>query len=195
MDREPLLRLLEEVRPRLPGDAARIESVRRFVLRHPDCLARSCRPGHVTASAWVLSPDRRRVLLTHHRKLGRWLQLGGHADGDPDVLAVALREAHEESGLPRIAPLPGPEGALPVDVDVHEIPARAGEPAHLHHDVRFLLVADRTEPLRVSDESHALRWVEPAELPSLGADASLIRLGAQVGARLAELGAPPGARG
>ena len=70
-----------------------------FVRAHPDCLARTCAPGHLTGSAWIVSPDRRRTLLTHHRKLGKWLQLGGHADGDADLLAVALREAREESGL------------------------------------------------------------------------------------------------
>jgi 8-oxo-dGTP pyrophosphatase MutT (NUDIX family) len=130
----------------------------------------------VTASAWIVSPDRAQVLLTQHRKLGRWLQLGGHADGDPDVFAVALREAREESGLARFSTLPGDGGRLPVDVDVHEIPARRAEPAHLHHDVRFLLLAEPGQSLCRSDESADLRWVPWAELPRLAAEESLLRM-------------------
>jgi len=71
-----------------------------FVMAEPDCLWRTCRPGHLTASAWIVDGTRRRVLLTHHRKLDRWLQLGGHVDGDPDLRGAALREAHEELGVP-----------------------------------------------------------------------------------------------
>ena len=94
-----------------------------------------------------------RVLLAHHRKLGRWLQPGGHSDGDPDTLAVALREAREESGLDVRAL----DDAI-FDIDVHRIPARGREPAHLHFDVRFLVQAEH-DRFRVSDESHALAWV------------------------------------
>jgi 8-oxo-dGTP pyrophosphatase MutT (NUDIX family) len=85
------------------GEASAVAETIAFVEAHPDCLLRSCAPGHLTGSAWIVSPDRRRTLLTLHRKLGKWLQLGGHADGDPDLLAVALREAREESGLARLA--------------------------------------------------------------------------------------------
>jgi 8-oxo-dGTP pyrophosphatase MutT (NUDIX family) len=139
----------------------------------------------------VFSADRRRFLLTHHRKLDRWLQLGGHADGEPDVAAVALREAREESGLPGLAFL-GPAGAGPhpfaIDLDVHAIPARGCEPAHEHHDVRFAFVASGGEA-RASRESHALRWFEMESLDSvlaaLGADASLLRLGRKARALLA----------
>ena len=101
-----------------------------------------------------------RVLLAHHRKLGRWLQPGGHSDGDPDTLAVALREAREESGL-EVRAL---DNAI-FDIDVHGIPACGCEPAHLHFDVRFLVQAAH-DRFRVSDESHALAWV-----PAVGPDA------------------------
>ena len=90
--------------------------------------------GHITGSAWVVDPAGSRLLLTHHRKLGKWLQLGGHSDGEPDTLAVALREAREESGL-RVRPI---SNAV-LDIDIHTIPALKGEPAHLHYDVRFAL--------------------------------------------------------
>ena len=86
----------------------------RFVEEHADCLLRSCEPGHLTGSAWIVSPDRTRTLLTHHLKLDKWLQLGGHADGDGDLLAVAWREAREESGLAgvRVRRVPAPEGSF-----------------------------------------------------------------------------------
>jgi 8-oxo-dGTP pyrophosphatase MutT (NUDIX family) len=138
----------------------------------------------------VLSADRRRFLLTHHRKLDRWLQLGGHADGESDPSAVALREAGEESGLGPFAFLGAQPGGcpLPLDLDVHAIPARPGEPAHEHHDLRYALVALGGEAC-ASHESHALRWFPmeslEAELAALGADAGLLRLGRKVRALLA----------
>lgn len=163
-----------------------MDVVRRFVRAHSDCFERTCRVGHVTGSAWVLSPDRRQVLLVRHRKLGRWLQPGGHADGDPDVLAVALREAQEETGLERLGLLPGALGGLPLDVDVHAIPARPGEPAHLHHDVRFLLLAQPGQTLRRSEESEDLAWFERVQLAEVSDEESLLRLERHARLRLGE---------
>ena len=110
-------------------------------------------PGHFTGSAWLVSADGARVLLTHHRKLGRWLQLGGHADGDPDLAQVALREAGEESGLVDLQ-----VDADIFDIDRHVIPARGSEPEHWHYDVRFVVRASGSEEFAVSDESLALAW-------------------------------------
>jgi 8-oxo-dGTP pyrophosphatase MutT (NUDIX family) len=119
------------------------------------------------------------VLLARHRKLGRWLQLGGHADSEGDPLAVALREAREESGLEKIEPVatgaPG-EPIVPLDLDVHEIPARPGEPAHLHWDVRFLLQAAPGQALAMSEESTDLRWVPRAELARFVDEESQLRM-------------------
>jgi 8-oxo-dGTP pyrophosphatase MutT (NUDIX family) len=196
--RRPLLELLARYGERHPEERACVARVRALVESRPDCFLRTCLPGHITASAWILSPDHRRFLLTHHRKLDRWLQLGGHADGETEVAAVARREADEESGQGPFAFLGACDparGPLPVDVDVHAIPARArddagpGEPAHEHHDVRFALVASR-DAVRLSGESTALRWFEmdalDAVLPALGADASLLRLGRKVRDLLAD---------
>ena len=152
-----------------------MERMRTFVAAESRCFERSLEIGHVTGSAWIVCPERRRVLLTHHRKLDMWLQLGGHCDGDPDVRAVALREAHEESGLDRLVVV----GAGLFDVDVHAIPARPGEPAHHHYDARILLEADPDAPLVVSSESKALAWVPLDELGGSATDASVLRMAAK----------------
>lgn len=143
-----------------------------FIAAHPDCLWRACREGHLTASAWVVDAARSRTLLTHHRKLDRWLQLGGHADGEADLLAAALREVREEAGLKRVRAV-GPEV---FDVDRHRIPAHGAEPEHWHFDVRFLIEADLTKPLVVSDESRELAWVPLAEVARFNPGDSLARM-------------------
>ena len=151
--------------------------MRELVAAHDDCLLRSCRPGHITASAWIVSADSQRFLLTHHRKLARWLQLGGHADGNPDLLDVALCEAREESGMQRFEVAGKGGRAIAIDVDVHTIPARPGEPEHEHHDIRFLLRAAAGQELRISRESLDLRWFDASEIEArCGAEESLLRL-------------------
>lgn len=182
MHRAPLLTLLARYARRWPAEAAVVQRIEQLVREHADCLSRTCWPGHVTASAWILSPDRSRVLLTHHRKLGRWLQLGGHVDGEPRVQLAALREAREESGMQQFTLLSPARLLEPLDLDVHEIPARGTEPAHFHHDVRFLLVAGEGQEVIASDESHAVRWFPPAELARVAAEASLARMAAKAAA-------------
>jgi 8-oxo-dGTP pyrophosphatase MutT (NUDIX family) len=182
MHRKPLLELLARYALAHPAERPCVSRIRALVEGHEDCFERSCLPGHVTASAWILSPDRERVLLTRHRKLGRWLQLGGHADGDANVLRVALREAREESGMTRFGVLcradasPPSAPPLPLDVDVHGIPARGDEPEHAHHDIRYLLLAAEGQRLAISAESIDLDWFDPAALGALEADESLLRL-------------------
>jgi 8-oxo-dGTP pyrophosphatase MutT (NUDIX family) len=130
-----------------------------FIADNPDCCERSLPAGHLTGSAWLVSRDGRRVLLTHHRKRGKWLQLGGHADGDHDLARVALREAEEESGLRDLVVEP----AI-FDLDCHWIPARKADPGHYHWDMRYVVRARGDETFTVSDESHALAWRDIAEL-------------------------------
>lgn len=155
-----------------PHEAAMTADTIRFVEAHANCLERACVPGHLTGSAWVVSPDRRRTLLTHHLKLDKWLQLGGHADGDGDLLAVALREAREESGLTRVRAL----DAGIFDLDRHLIPAWKSDPAHYHYDLRFLIEADPAEPLVISNESKDLAWVEVSRVTSLNPEESMARM-------------------
>lgn len=142
-----------------------------FIEATPDCFERTSPLGHITGSALVVSPTLDQVLLTLHGKLNLWLQLGGHADGDPRVHEVALREAIEESGLtavgflPYESLMPGTVAAeladrdpVPFDFDHHDVPARKTDPAHVHYDVRYLLVADPSAPILITEESKDLRW-------------------------------------
>lgn len=136
-------------------------TVMAFLDAHPDALHRSCADGHLTGSAAVVDAGAERTLLMHHRKLGRWFQPGGHADGDANLAGVAWREATEETGLT------GLSLALPaVDLDVHRVEP-PGEPAHLHLDLRFLAVAPAGGVEAGNAESLALRWVTLSGLDDL----------------------------
>ena len=169
-----ILDLLDDHRPRTwdAGERLMVDRTRAFVVAHPDCLRRTCLTGHLTASAWIVDPARSRALLTHHAILDRWFQLGGHADGQADLAAAALREATEESGLTRLH-LVSP--AL-FDLDRHWIPARRLEPGHWHHDFRFLVEADPNEPLVVSSESKDLAWLGLDEILQRNSSASITRM-------------------
>jgi len=134
-------------------DAAAAALFLGFLDSHQDVFERYHPPGHFTGSAWLVSGDSQRVLLTHHRKLQRWLQLGGHADGDGDLARVAWREAQEESGLSGLQVEPEI-----FDLDRHRIPARAPEPEHWHYDVRFVVRACAGEEVTVGEESLDLAW-------------------------------------
>jgi 8-oxo-dGTP pyrophosphatase MutT (NUDIX family) len=164
--------LLEAWRAPSAAQAAVRDEIVAWIARYPrDIHLRTRLEGHLTASALVVDASGGRALLTHHRKLGRWLQLGGHCDGDANLARVALREAIEESGISDLAVDP-----VPIDVDVHPIPARAGEPEHLHLDVRFLVVAPHGARAERTRESVELGWFLPADGPRLGLDSSVQRL-------------------
>ncbi|MBS0584373.1 MAG: NUDIX hydrolase [Proteobacteria bacterium] len=157
---------------RHPAERAVVSVFSDFAAAHADAAERRLAAGHLTGSAWLVDAGGMRVLLTHHRKLDRWLQLGGHADGDVDLARVALREAEEESGLRGLVVEPEI-----FDLDRHEIPARGHEPAHWHYDVRYVVCALGREDFIVGDESHALAWRDIAALADdEAADASLRRM-------------------
>lgn len=174
MHRNDVLSLLRRhaARPLDAHEEAMTADTIAFIEAHEDCLLRSCAPGHLTGSAWIVSPDRRQTLLTRHLKLDKWLQLGGHADGDGDLLAVALREAREESGLDEVHAV----SAEIFDVDRHWIPERKTDPGHYHYDLRFLLEADPTERLAISAESKDLAWVDLDLVTTLNPEESMARM-------------------
>ena len=120
-------------------------------------------PGHITGSAWIIDETKQYTLLTHHAKLNKWLQTGGHADGDENVLNVALREAEEESGLKNFKLLQ----PTIFDLDIHLIPERKDFPQHFHYDIRFLFEASMKEQLIISEESHDLAWKKIDEIDVL----------------------------
>ena len=125
----------------------------------------------VTASAWLISPDHKSVLFTHHKKLSIWIPLGGHCDGEEDVLAIALKEAEEESGIQGIKPIS--EDIL--DIDIQKIPAGSdGTPEHQHIDIRFILHAPHAD-YTVSDESNDLRWISIGDVPLYNKDHAILR--------------------
>lgn len=183
MHRSDLLSQLNAYQPMDAEDEHSRRRIESFVRRQPHCFGRQLSIGHVTGSAWIIDLDRDKALLTHHRKLNLWLQLGGHSDGDSNTRAVALREGVEESGLSGLRLL----GDEIFDVDVHTIPARGAEPAHEHYDVRYLLEADATWPLVVSAESHHLAWVPLAEIAAMGVDNSVLRMVAKTDRRFGGL--------
>jgi len=153
-------------------EAGTVAQFRAFVQAHADAAERTLAIGHLTGSAWLVDAAGRRVLLTHHRKLDRWLQLGGHADGDTDLARVALREAEEESGLRDLVVEPEI-----FDLDRHRIPARDAEPEHWHYDVRHVVRATGGEDFVVGEESHALAWRDIAAIAhDDSADESLRRM-------------------
>jgi len=164
-------RLLDAV---LGDDALDRERVRVLELldRHGADLAdRSTLPGHLTGSALVVDAAGERVLVLFHTKLQRWLQPGGHADGDHELAGVALREATEETGIDGLRIM-----VPAVDLDVHEIPARGDQPVHLHLDLRFVVVAPPDAVVRGNHESQGLRWLALDELRELSDEPGLVRL-------------------
>lgn len=153
-----------------PREHAVVARFQALLETRANCFERDCWHGHVTGSAWLVDPAATSLLLTHHKKLDMWLQLGGHSDGEPDTAEVALREAREESGL-EVTLL---DRAI-FDLDVHEIPARKDDPAHYHFDVRFRLQAASRNYV-VSDESHDLAWVPIADLETVTRETSILRM-------------------
>jgi 8-oxo-dGTP pyrophosphatase MutT (NUDIX family) len=137
------------------------------------CYHRDHLPGHITGSAWIIDDTKSHALLVHHAKLRKWLQPGGHADGDENILSVALREADEETGLKNLTLLT--KGIF--DLDIHLIPARKDFPEHLHYDVRFAFTASLESILQISDESRDLKWIKLDQVSELtGQNTSINRM-------------------
>jgi 8-oxo-dGTP pyrophosphatase MutT (NUDIX family) len=172
MHRSPLLNLLTSYSEKHPAEQECTTEIVEFVNQHNSCFDRELAIGHITGSAWIVNHAGTHTLLTHHKKLNKWLQPGGHADGESDILQVAKREADEESGLTGLAV----EDGKIFDVDVHQIPTRANEMQHLHYDIRFVFLAHGSEAFVVSEESHNLAWVEIIQLEDYNVDESVMRM-------------------
>lgn len=159
----------------LPGDAAHEASRQQmlaFLDEHPDALHRSCTIGHLTGSALVVDPDSRNILLLFHAKVQRWLQPGGHADGDGHLAHVALREAEEETGIDGLSVV-----TPAIDLDVHVFRSATGaEPDHLHLDVRHLVLAPAGAVGEINHESERLAWVALDDLSRYDVDVGTVRM-------------------
>ena len=182
IDWSALLAQLEAHRPADAKEAHDVAFVRAFLLTHPaDAHLRAQLSGHLTGSGFVLDDARERVLLLHHARLDRWLQPGGHGEGETDPRQIALREIEEETGLSKEDLRPLPDERL-LDVDVHLIPARPGEPEHPHLDLRYGFAARVGVKARLSEESRALGWFPLLALPE-GCDKALRRAVSKLGGR------------
>ncbi len=159
----------------LPGDRSHEQARARilaFIDTHTDALHRSCAEGHLTGSALVVDPSDRRVLLLFHAKMRRWLQPGGHADGDGDLARVSLREASEETGIDGLRVV---TPAIDLDVHVfHHAPGR--EPDHLHLDVRHVVLAPPGSHAPGNHESEGIAWLTLDELARFDPEPGLVRM-------------------
>ncbi len=175
-DNQALLDLLTAYRPMCPIEAAHQETLVGFVASHHFPFSRSHLKGHLTASALVVNTSATHLLLGFHRKLGKWLQFGGHGEeGETNPLDVAVREAREESGIRELEV--HPSAPAPYDLDVHTIPARPDVPEHSHLDIRFLFLApdDATTNHQV-DEQEKVQWFTWGDAAELDLDESLRRM-------------------
>ncbi len=128
--------------------------------------------GHLTGSAFITNKSKTKVLLTHHKKLNLWVQLGGHVDDGETVFEAAYREGIEESGLQTLQF----HNQEIFDIDVHMIPARKQDKEHYHHDLRYLFFADENDPIIVSDESQDVKWIPLDMIHQYTKETSLIRM-------------------
>jgi 8-oxo-dGTP pyrophosphatase MutT (NUDIX family) len=172
MDKSKVFGLLNSYFPLGKEEQKFKNIITEFIDKNPDFYSKANKAGHLTSSAWIISHDKSKVLLTHHKKLDKWLQTGGHIDNDPDLFTAALREAREETGLRSII------GAYDqvFDIDVHPIPANKKENEHIHYDFRFLFIADPGEMLKISSESKDLKWFSVSQFKEIIDEPSLLRM-------------------
>jgi ADP-ribose pyrophosphatase YjhB (NUDIX family) len=172
MLRQPILVLLRKYHPADELERQMTTAAIDFIQCHPDCFERSLLKGHITGSAWIVNPERTHTLLIHHVKLNKWLQPGGHCDGDPDVLNVAMKEASEETGLD-IEPV----SREIFDIDNHSIPQKGDLPEHWHYDIRFLMEAKKEEEILPNNhETLSVRWIELEKVALFNATESILRM-------------------
>jgi len=173
IDQRHLIQQLQAHVPHNTIESAHLETIIAFLNHTKFPFDRTTLEGHITGSAIVVDPTYHQILLLHHRKLDRWLQPGGHCDGDPCPLAVACKEVAEETGLTAVTPI----SSAIFDVDVHRIPTKGDVPEHWHYDIRYLFVTDDREALQKSErEAIDLRWFSLTQLEQINPDDSLNRV-------------------
>ncbi len=173
MQRQPTKHLLSRYLYVYPEESNKTTGAIRFLDSTRQCFDRNNWDGHFTGSAWVVDQTRNWILMTHHYQLNLWLQLGGHAEGRPNLLDVALAEAREESGLSRFIVLSDEI----FDLDIHPIPQYNRTPTHLHYDVRFIFEARHgDEEIIISDESHDVAWVHVDDVLNKNPEPSMVRM-------------------
>lgn len=172
MKRTAILDLLANYQPAGEEEKKMHQAMVGFIVEHPDCFDRSLLDGHVTGSAWIVNPDRSHVLLIHHVKLNKWLQPGGHCDGDEDVLRVAIKEVLEETGL-----TVKPVHTNIFDVDNHLIPQKREIPAHIHYDIRFLVAAEKeADSMPGNSEVNSIQWIKLEDVHLYNNEESILRM-------------------
>jgi 8-oxo-dGTP pyrophosphatase MutT (NUDIX family) len=152
--------LIIELKSYAPIDGEDTTCIDRFInlLQSDRCFYRDhFEPGHITGSAILLNQTGDQILMNHHKSLNMWLNFGGHCDGEEDVLAVAIRETMEESGITAIKPITSDI----IDIDIHTIPAndKKNEPTHCHYDIRYIMQMTGKQDAMISNESLALQWM------------------------------------
>lgn len=168
--------LLEKYFTEYPDESV-LKSRYQELLELEDAFYRTGRPGHFTASALILNREKSQVLLVEHRKLGIWVQPGGHADGDENLEQAAGKEVEEETGLSSW----DCDGSI-LDLDIHPIPARKDEGPHHHYDVRFLFIANPDAPITISHESTDMKWIPMQSVRDYSEEDSILRMLRKAGA-------------
>ena len=170
---QKLINDLNEYLNEYPDEYLKVGKVLDFVKNHNNCFDRNNWSGHFTGSAWVVDTSRDWILMTNHIQLNMWLQLGGHAEGNSDLLAVAVKEAKEESGLENFKIM----SSKIFDLDIHQIPVFRNTPSHLHFDVRYLLETKHEEDrLIASNESHEIAWINKNDVIDKNPESSIARM-------------------
>ena len=157
---------------RYPAECNKMQACMQLLEHSPECFRRDEFPGHFTASAWTVNRAWDSTILVFHRKLDKWVQPGGHADGEQNLFLAAKRELEEETG---VAALPARSDDI-FDIDIHTIPAAGGEGAHQHYDIRFLFLAHEPSTLRISDESRDVKWIHFDMLRQFTIEESILRM-------------------
>lgn len=166
---DQIIQMLEDHIPADHKEQQDIAMMKQLIRQHPNIMNMNCEVGHLTASAIIVDIQSNRICLHFHKRLKRWLQVGGHADYETDMTEVALREAQEETGLSDLAFFPVEKPVVPLDYDVHTIPQNKNIPEHLHLDFRYVLTTNQSEQVSPeSGESTDFKWLTFDEALALG---------------------------